>query len=200
MRAAALLRHRFPECYYAIVGKPSPGNDAEEVRLRALIAEHELDNVVHFLGEMEDTASVFAALDVAVVPSVQTEPFGCVVSEAMAAGTAVVGSRAGGIAEQIVAGESGLLFAPGDAEDLALQLGRLLGDSAFRQLLAAQGEEHVRTHFLLQTTILNMAALFERLAGDTARSGGAPVPAENVQALKSEMPTGSAPKAGSAYE
>ena len=28
-----------------------------------------------------------------------------------------------------------------------------------------------------------MAALFERLAGDTARSGGAPVPAENVQAL-----------------
>ena len=63
------IKASFSQCYYAIVGVPSPGNDAEEVRLRALIAEHELDNVVHFLGEMEDTASVFAALDVAVVPS-----------------------------------------------------------------------------------------------------------------------------------
>ena len=48
------------------------------------------------------------------------------VSEAMAAGTAVVGSRAGGIAEQIVAGESGLLFAQEMQRILRCSLGACL--------------------------------------------------------------------------
>ncbi len=165
VRAASLLRERHPEAHYVIVGSPSRGNEDHEVRLRDLISRHGLQDVVHLIGELEDTASVFAALHIAVAPSVQPEPFGCVVLEAMAAGAAVLGSRAGGIAEQIVHGETGLLFTPGDADELARQLDDLLSHPARRRRMAAAGTRRALSHFRLATTVREMAELFERLEG-----------------------------------
>ena len=163
VRAASLLRDQFPEARYLIVGTPSLGNEDHEARLRALITQHGLDDVVRLVGEIDDTASVFAALEIAVAPSVQPEPFGCVVIEAMAAGTVVVGSRAGGIAEQIVHGETGLLFKPGDPADLARELAKVLSDKDLRRQMAAAGGSRVRSHFQLATTTADMLKLFERL-------------------------------------
>ena len=100
-----------------LVGSTAPGNEEHETKLRELIAASGLVNDFTLVGDTKDPISVFAALDVAVVPSVQPEPtLGASLIEAMAAGTPVVGSHCGGIAEQIVDGESGLLFPPGDAE------------------------------------------------------------------------------------
>lgn len=170
VRAASLLRERHPEARYVFVGKPSPGNEDHEARLRDLIAEYGLEDVVMLAGEIEDTASVFAALDIAVAPPVQPEPFGCVVLEAMAVGTSVVGSRAGGIAEQIVHGETGLLFAPGDPEELASALDLLLRDSERRKRLADAGQQRAASEFNLETTIEKMAALVGRLGAEKHRS------------------------------
>ena len=165
VRAADLLRPHHPDVRYVVVGTVAQGNEDHETRLRTLITQSGLDDRVILTGDMQDSASAFAALDVAVVPSVQPEPFGCVVIEAMAAGTPVVGSRNGGIAEQIVDGDSGLLFCPGSAEDLAEQLHRLLTDDAFRVRIAEQGRLRVRNAFSLENTYLSMAALFDELSG-----------------------------------
>ncbi len=165
VRAANLLRDAHPDVHYLVVGSAAPGNEVHEQRLRALISDCGLEDAVTMTGDMHDSASVFAALDVAVVPSVQAEPFGCVVIEAMAAGTPVVGSRNGGIAEQIVDGESGLLFMPGSAEDLAEALDRFLSDPAFRRRTSEAGLYRVRNDFSLESTYRSMAALFAELAG-----------------------------------
>ena len=165
VRAADLLRPHHPDVRYVVVGTVAPGNEDHETRLRTLITQSGLDDRVMLTGDMQDSASAFAALDVAVVPSVQPEPFGCVVIEAMAAGTPVVGSRNGGIAEQIVDGDSGLLFCPGSAEDLAEQLHRLLTDDAFRVRVSEQGRLRVRNAFSLEDTYRSMAALFDEMAG-----------------------------------
>jgi glycosyltransferase involved in cell wall biosynthesis len=165
VRAAELLRPHHPNVHYAVVGSAAPGNEDHEVRLRELISSRGLDDIVTLTGDRQDSASVFAALDVAVVPSVQAEPFGCVVIESMAAGTPVVGSNNGGIAEQIVDGESGILFCPGSAEDLAEALHRLYIDPAFRERTSEAGKRRVLNEFSLETTYLMMAALFEELAG-----------------------------------
>ncbi len=163
VRAADLLRHHHPRAHYVIVGSTSPGNEQHEVRLRELIAACGLETKVTLTGDISDTPSVFAALDVAVVPSVQPEPFGCVVIEAMAAGTPVVGSRCGGIAEQIVDGVSGLLFCPGSAEDLAEVLNRMLTDPHFRERAAHEGRRRVFYQFPLEGTYRTTAALFDRV-------------------------------------
>ena len=130
-----------------------------------LISSAGLGDVTTLTGDTHDPASVFAALDIVVVPSIQPEPFGCVVIEAMAAGTPVIGSRCGGIAEQIVDGESGLLFCPGDAEDLAEALHRMLIDPELREHAATEGRRRVRNKFALESTYRTMAALFDNVAG-----------------------------------
>jgi glycosyltransferase involved in cell wall biosynthesis len=165
VHAAALLRDCYPNAHYVLVGSASPGNEDHETRLRELISSYGLDDAFTLVGDTQDPASVFAALDVAVAPSVQPEPFGCVVIEAMAAGTPVVGSRCGGIAEQIVDGVTGLLFTPGDAEALANALRCLLDNPMLRERMAEEGLRRVRNTFPLESTYRAMAALFDQVAG-----------------------------------
>ena len=65
--------------------------------------------------------------DVVIVhTSVAPEPFGRVVAEGMLSGRPVIASRAGGPAEMIRQGETGWLFAPGDARELASAIQRVL--------------------------------------------------------------------------
>lgn len=182
--AAALLRERFPHVHYVFVGSPAPGNEEHEVRLRELIATSGLQERMTLVGDTRDPLSVLAALDVSVVPSVQPEPFGCVVIESMAAGTPVVGSRCGGIAEQIVDGVSGLLFTPGDPAELAGALERLFTDARLRTDMATEGHTRVREAFPLERTYSSMNALFRRATG--ARSGAA---LAETNSLKSEEVT-----------
>ena len=66
-----------------------------------------------------------AEFDVLVFPSIWDETSGIGAREALAAGVPVVASRLGGIPEFVHDEVNGLLFAPGDARDLARQLGRL---------------------------------------------------------------------------
>lgn len=57
-----------------------------------------------------------------VLPSIWLEPFGLVMIEAFANGLPVIASRRGAPADIIVDGQTGLLFDPGNAEDLAAKL------------------------------------------------------------------------------
>lgn len=165
VRAAMLLRGRQPNVHYVIVGSSAPGNEAHEIRLREFISECELDSTISLVGETDDPMSVFAALDIAVVPSVQPEPFGLVVIEAMSIGTPVIGSACGGIAEQIVDGTSGLLFAPGDSAALADALDRLIRNGSLRKQLVAGGFERVRSAFAFDETYRATATLFAEVIG-----------------------------------
>lgn len=79
---------------------------------------------IQMLGELvpEDLEAQRARCSMAVVPSPDDNyPNTCM--EAMAAGQVTIAARAGGMAEMIEDGVSGLLFEPGDAQDLARVLG-----------------------------------------------------------------------------
>jgi glycosyltransferase involved in cell wall biosynthesis len=81
-------------------------------------------------GEMERAAAL-------VVPSVWYENFPRTIVEAFAAGLPVIASRIGALASIVSHGDTGLLFEPGNAHDLA----RTLADAAARpQELAAMGQ------------------------------------------------------------
>ena len=77
----------------------------------------------------------------------------------------MAGSNNGGIAEQIVDGESGLLFSPGNAEDLAEVLHRFLSDPDLRRNISQAGLYRVQKHFSLEDTYRMMATIFNGLAG-----------------------------------
>jgi glycosyltransferase involved in cell wall biosynthesis len=66
----------------------------------------------------------------------------------MAAGCAVVGTATGGSAEILERDRNALVYRPGDAEDLAAQLSRLLADPQLANRLCAGGKHTVRSRFL----------------------------------------------------
>lgn len=75
-----------------------------------------------------EISQVLRGLDVIVVPSVWYENSPNVILEAFAHLTPVVASDLGGMAELVQGEKNGLLFTPGDADDLARQLRRLIED------------------------------------------------------------------------
>ena len=77
---------------------------------------------------------------IAVAPSVWPEPFGVVVLEAMTSGRPVIASRAGGLSDIVVDGETGLLIPPGDPSALVAALQRLLADRDLCEQMGQAGK------------------------------------------------------------
>lgn len=96
------------------------------------------DDRISFLGTFpnEIIGSIFAELDVLVVPSIWYENTPLVIYSAQAAGCPVIASNMGGMAEVVRHEINGLLFEAGNIEDLANTLKRLAQDRALLQRLA----------------------------------------------------------------
>lgn len=95
------------------------------------------------------TSSAMALIEsctVLALPS-RTEAMGRVILEAYAARKPVVGSKVDGIPNVVEDGVTGLLVAPGDADDLARKLDLLLTDKALAERLATNGYEAATTRF-----------------------------------------------------
>ncbi|MBL8899581.1 MAG: glycosyltransferase family 4 protein [Planctomycetes bacterium] len=107
-----------------------------EQRLRAQIRG---THRIALTGRYEHAAvpQLLAQLDALVIPGLWYEAFCLTIREGFLANVPVLASRLGAMAEAIDDGRTGLLFQPGDAEDLARALKRLLDDAALGERLAA---------------------------------------------------------------
>ncbi len=94
---------------------------------------------VTWAGELDRSAvrQLLGSLDVIVMPSRWPENSPNVVLEAQAMGIPVIGARVGGIPELVQHEHNGLLFAAGDAGDLAAQMARLVREPDLRRRLGA---------------------------------------------------------------
>jgi glycosyltransferase involved in cell wall biosynthesis len=142
LRAAAAVLGRRPErpVRFYLIGGPvyqTHGSQFSEQELRMLCRGVSLEREVGFIGFQPDPSEVYPALDVVVHASIQPEPFGLTIAEAMACGRAVVVSRAGGAAELFTPGREALGVPPGDVDALADALRMLLTDDALRERLGA---------------------------------------------------------------
>jgi glycosyltransferase involved in cell wall biosynthesis len=161
VEAAALLEARGCRARYVLVGAPFPGNESHLAALQELVAARGLAGRVVFTGEIEDTRQAYAAMDVLVLPSVQPEPFGGVVMEAMAMGVPVVATAIGGTVDQVAEGETGFLVPPGDPTALADRLQRLLADSDLRQAMSRAGPRRIAERFSMAETVRRLTGLYD---------------------------------------
>ena len=160
--AAAQVVREVPDARVLIVGAGElEGALARQVRRLGL------DGKVILTGFRSDVPSVLKGLDLFVMSSV-TEGLGTSVLDAMAAGLPVVGTRAGGIPESIVHGETGLLAPPADARALARAIVALLRDAPRRRALGAAGRERARAAFSADRMVAETAAVY---ADVVARTG-----------------------------
>ena len=106
-----------------------------------------LDGRVGFPGFVDDTPAAMRALDIAVHASTQPEPFGMAIVEAMACGRAVIASAAGGALEIFQNDDNALSHRPGDADDLARQIDRLVKNEPLRHRLGQSARAAVERRF-----------------------------------------------------
>ena len=128
-----------PEAKLVVAGR-GPMEGQLQNRARELGIGHK----VCFAGYIDDRTrnQLYRAARVAVFPSLY-EPFGIVALEAMAAGTPVVASETGGLAEIITHGVDGMRAYPGNANSLADNILAVLQDDALVAKLSANGRRLV---------------------------------------------------------
>jgi glycosyltransferase involved in cell wall biosynthesis len=111
------------------------------------------------------------AMDIFVLPS-HSESFSNALLEAMACGCCVIGSRIGGTPELISEGETGLLFEPGDLDELARKLRLAMDDESVRTRLAGAAVSYTHKTLSLERFVQRLEALYIDLiaAGRSHRS------------------------------
>lgn len=140
IRAFARLADQFPLASLVIVG-----SGEVEANLRALAAES-VGERVRFMGfrNQSQLPVLYAASDVFVLPA-DSEPWGLVINEVMAAGIPVVVSNEVGAAPDLVQGqETGFVFPCGNLDELANAMRRLLAEPALRAQMSANAVRLIR--------------------------------------------------------
>ncbi len=156
------LLSEHPNLVGCIVGEGWRGHDFEQ-RLRARVESGPLKGHVVFAGFRPDVPALLQSVDALAHTSVEPEPFGRVIVEAMAARLPIVATAAGAVPEILEDERTGLLVPPGDAERLAQALRRLMGDPALRQRLSAAARREVEARFTVQQYVAGVQAVYEEL-------------------------------------
>ena len=99
-----------------------------------------------------------------VVPSIWPEPFGLVATEAMSYGLPVIAARSGGLQEIIEHGETGFLYAPQDASELASHMKRLWDSPSTCAEMGRKARASVIEKYNLQAHYDALLSIYEEIS------------------------------------
>lgn len=140
IHAFAKLADEFPKAYLVIAG-----SGEEDVNLRSF-ADALGSQRIRFLGfrNQSQLPALYAASDIFVLPA-DTEPWGLVINEVMAAGIPVIVSDEIGAAPDLVQGrDTGIIFPCGNLDELTQAMRRLLADWQLREQMSANAASLIR--------------------------------------------------------
>ena len=136
------------------------GDGPDRVEAEAEARALGVDRDVHFLGKIDVVAPLLAGADLFLLPS-QSESFGLSALEALASGTPVVGSRAGGLVEVVKEGETGALREIGDIDAMAAASIEILTDRDLWQAMSREAAADARARFSRDDIVQQYEALYE---------------------------------------
>jgi len=109
----------------------------------------------------------YTAADIFICPSVWAEPFGLVLLEAMSYGKPVVASKVGAIPEIVLDKTTGLLFSPGNFNELASNVVYLFKYPTIRSELGATGRTIVETQFSFEVISERCLEIYKEVLDNT---------------------------------
>ena len=149
LKALVMLKKEGFTPNYTIVGQ-----GPEEMRLRNMVRDLDLENQVVFTGFISDDElpAIYTSCDIYVMASREipgrldlVEGFGISFLEAGASGLPVIAGDSGGISDAIQNGKTGLLVNPDEPEDIASAIKRLLNDDNLAKRLGSEGRRWAET-------------------------------------------------------
>ncbi len=171
LQAAMQVLPRFPGLRVYVVGNASDGDPRYLAECREIARSSPFADQIEFTGLVTDVAAYYRKCTVVVHASVEPEPFGMVVIEAMAEARPVVASMLGAPPEIIQEGVEGYLVNPKDPEAMADRISTLLADPALAADMGLRGHKKALTNYDPSVA----ARRFERLYMEVARARAQPV-------------------------
>ena len=168
LRAAKRIAETRDDVRFLFVGAEiyaTDGHGGFRERLARLAQDLGIADAVAFTGYRHDVPALLRALDVVVHASMEPEPFGRVIAEAMACGRPVVATHGGGVPE--VAGSDGhaaVLVPRGDSAAIAGAVTTLLDDRPRASAMGDAGRARACEHLSLASHVESIEALYTRLA------------------------------------
>jgi len=147
-----------------IVGGPTRGTGNFESELHEFVQANKMEDCVRFVPFMDDVSALYSAIDVLVLPSTY-EPFGRVLTEAMACGRPCLATDAGGAREIVLPDVTGRLFPVGDAETLARELVYLRDNPDIADAWGQAGRQCVLQKYTISGYVNSVQAIYEELLG-----------------------------------
>ena len=124
------------------------GRNKYFAELNKTIDKFKLKNNFRIISNQSDMSVIYKLSDVVVSASLEPEAFGRVVAEAQAMGRPTVAVNHGGGPEIIIDGETGWLFRPGDANDLADKINKALNlNIDDREKMSVKAIERAKLNF-----------------------------------------------------
>ncbi len=172
LRAAKEIIGQHPQTRFLVIGDEiylTDGHGGYREYLLSLTAQLGIADKVSFTGYRDDVPQVFRALDVVVHASVEPEPFGRVIAEAMACARPVVATDGGGVAEVTgPSGQAALLVPRANPSGLAEAVTSLLTQPTYARTLGAAGRERIQSRFDLDRHVRSVETLYDDLRGRAA--------------------------------
>jgi glycogen synthase len=180
-------KYNLKDDYVLFVGRPSPQKGmeylieaADDIEAQVVMASFGADtpayendikhrvqtkNNLLWINEQlkeDERIQLYSSARVYVCPSIY-EPFGIVNLEAMACKTPVVATVVGGIKEIVIPEKTGILIDPGNSQQIADNVNRLLRERQFADKLGENGRKRVEDHFSWATVARNTKRIYESI-------------------------------------
>ena len=164
VEAMCRLLPRYPDFTAVLVGAIVPEQQGFANELRRRIEAAGLQSRIVITGELEieEVQRWYQRLTIYIFTS-RNEGFGLTLIEAMAAGAALVASRAGAAEFAVEDGATGVLTPPGDVEALVAALEPLMRDPASSAAMGERARARVLEKFSLDAEANAIAAVYRRL-------------------------------------
>ena len=168
VEAMRLLLPRYPDFTAVIIGLATPDNLPFVEKLKAQIAASGLQDRIRFLGELpiEEVPLWYQRISIYVFAS-RVEGFGLTMLEAMAAGNAVVATRAGAAEIVITDGENGVLAPTGDVSALVASIEPLMQEPERIGSIGTRARAEIVANFNRNREVDQIVEVYRRLWAET---------------------------------
>lgn len=161
--AATIVCKRHPDAFFFIAGDVYQGEDEIKKDLITYIDNHKMQKHVKLVGLISDMNEFYDSLDIFVLPSIQPEPFGLVVIEAMGHELPVIATNHGGPTEIIKDKKEGFLVEYKDAREMASRINQLIEEPRLREQMAKNALASRKNNFSVKKMVENIENVFEEV-------------------------------------
>ncbi len=163
IQALAILRER--NCPVRLLAVGPFETPAYQQEIESLVERLDVGSMIEWTGFEKDVNRRLRTMQVMVLPSLYGEGLPMVVLEAMACGVPVVASRVEGIPEAIRDGIDGIVFEPGNSQELATSIQSMIGSPDAWHKMAVSARTRQRESLSDVSMAQGVAAVYDQVIG-----------------------------------